>query len=216
MCGLPQSLASPRPALVAAPVPSPSPYGGRACYWTDLVVRADSGIETLEQTFGRRLALTTPESQSRLYAAPLYALMSRAGSRPLYREVVAPVFTPMGALRAVIDGHADVAPLDSYALALMRRHVPDLVARVRVVASTEPTAIPALVASDHASPAIVAAFLGADRESDSRALMEPLLLTRFETPDLAGYDALRQRFETMRSFWRNHPLAETIHPTFVL
>src|SRR5579872_107128 len=50
MCGLPQSLASPRPALVAAPVPSPAAYGGRACYWTDLVVRANSGFATLEQT----------------------------------------------------------------------------------------------------------------------------------------------------------------------
>jgi ABC-type phosphate/phosphonate transport system substrate-binding protein len=129
---------------------------------------------------------------------------------------VAPVFTPMGALRAVIDGHADVAPLDSYALALMRRHASDLVAQVRVVASTEPTAIPALVASGPASPAIVDAFLAADRRADSRALMEPLLLTRFEKPDPAAYDALRQRFEAMRAFWRSHPLAETIHPTFAL
>jgi ABC-type phosphate/phosphonate transport system substrate-binding protein len=215
MCGLPQSLASPRPALVAAPVPSPAAYGGRACYWTDLVVRADSGFATLEQTFGHRLALTTPESQSG-YAAPLYELMKNGSARPLYREVVAPVFTPMGALRAVIDGHADVAPLDSYALALMRRHAPDLVAQVRVVASTEPTAIPALVASGEASPAIVAAFLGAGREAGSLALMESLLLERFETPDPAAYDALRHRFESMRAFWRSHPLAETIHPSFAL
>lgn len=215
MCGLPQSLASPRPALVAAPVPSPAAYRGRACYWTDLVVRVDSGFETLEQTFGHRLALTTPESQSGC-AAPLHALMARAGSEPLYREVVAPVFTPMGALRAVIERQADVAPLDSYALALMQRHASDLAAQVRVVASTEPTAIPALVASGSASLAIVDAFLAADRQADSRAVMEPLLLTRFEKPDLAAYDALRQRFETMRAFWRSHPLAETIHPTFVL
>ena len=146
MCGLPQSLASPRPALVAAPVPSPAAYRGRAVYWTDLVVRADSEFETLAQTFGHRLALTSSESQSG-YAAPLYELMAHAKGQPLYREVIAPVFTPMGALRSVIDGHADVAPLDSYALALIRRHAPDLVAQVRVVASTEPTAIPAFVAS---------------------------------------------------------------------
>jgi ABC-type phosphate/phosphonate transport system substrate-binding protein len=196
-------------------VPSPAAYRGRACYWTDLVVRADSGFETLEHTFGHRLALTSPESQSG-YAAPLHELMAHAGPRPLYREVIAPVFTPMGALRAVIDGHADVAPLDSYALALMRRHAPDLVAQARVVASTEPTAIPSFVASGAASPAIVAAFLAADRQADSGALLEPLLLTRFEMPDVAGYDALRQRFETMRAFWRSHPLAETIHPTFAL
>ena len=219
MCGLPQSLASPRPALVAAPVPSPAAYRGRACYWSDLVVRADSGFEALAQTFGHRLALTTPESQSG-YAAPLHELMThvptRKGGQPLFREVIAPVFTPMGALRAVIDGHADTAPLDSYALALMRRHAPDLVAEVRVVASTEPTASPSLVASDRAAPAIVAAFLAAERQADSRALMEPLLLTRFEMPDAAAYDALRRRVETMRAVWRSHPLAETIHPSFAL
>ena len=37
MCGLPWSLATPRPTLVVAPRPSPAAYGGRACYWTDLV-----------------------------------------------------------------------------------------------------------------------------------------------------------------------------------
>jgi hypothetical protein len=32
MCGLPWSLATPRPTLVVAPRPSPAAYGGRACY----------------------------------------------------------------------------------------------------------------------------------------------------------------------------------------
>src|SRR6201988_3453901 len=45
MCGLPQSRALPRPALVAAPVPSLSAYRHRAVYWTDMVVRADSEFE---------------------------------------------------------------------------------------------------------------------------------------------------------------------------
>jgi ABC-type phosphate/phosphonate transport system substrate-binding protein len=213
MCGLPQSLAEPRPVPVAAPVPSPAPYAGRACYWTDLVVRADSGFATLEQTFGHRLALTTPESQSG-YAAPLHALMAHGGARPLYREIVAPAVTPAGALQAVIERRADVAPLDSYAFALLQRHAPALVRDVRIVASTEPTAIPSLVASRPPSPAIVAAFLAADRTPAARALMEPLLLTRFERPDPAGYDALRRRFEAMRAFWRRHPLAGSVHPTF--
>jgi len=214
MCGLPQSLAEPRPVLVAAPVPSPAAYGGRACYWTDLVVRADSAFETLEQTIGHRLALTTPESQSG-FAAPLHALMAHGGARPLYREVVAPAITPMGALRAVIERRADVAPLDSYALALMRRHAPQLTAQVRIVAATEPTAIPALVAS-HPVPAITEAFLAAGGDAASGALMEALLLERFVRPDPVGYDALRHRFETVRAFWRRHPLAEIVDPSFAL
>ena len=143
-----------RPALVAAPIPSPSAYGGRGCYWTDLVVRAGSPFQSLEQTFGHRLALTTPESQSG-YAAPLYALMAYGGDKPLYREIIEPRFTPMGALTAVIENKAEVAPLDSYALALLTKYAPQLTAQVRVIKSTEPTAIPAVVASGQA-PAGVA------------------------------------------------------------
>jgi ABC-type phosphate/phosphonate transport system substrate-binding protein len=213
MCGLPQSLAEPRPALIAAPVPSPAAYGGRACYWTELVVRADSGFATLGQTFGHRLALTTPESQSG-FAAPLHALMAHGGARPLYREVVTPAVTPMGALQAVIERRAEVAPIDSYAFTLLQRHAPALTGQVRVVASTEPTAIPALVASGTPRPAIVAACLAADRDPATRALMEPLMLARFVAPDPAAYDALRARFDTMVAFWRGHPLAETVDPTF--
>src|ERR1700730_13987861 len=127
MCGLPWSLATPRPTLVAAPRPSPAAYGGRACYWTDLVVRADSPFQSLEQTFGHRLALTTPESQSG-YAAPLHALMAHGAAKPLYREIIEPRFTPMGALRAVIENKAEVAPIDSYAWALLAKYAPALTA----------------------------------------------------------------------------------------
>lgn len=212
MCGLPYSLARPQPALVAAPVPSPAAYAGRACYWSDIVVRADSPFRSLEQTFGHRLALTTPESQSG-YAALLHALMPFGNARPLYREIIEPRFTPMGALTAVIEKKAEVAPLDSYAFALLSKYARELTSQVRVVRSTEPTAIPALVASVH-SPAIAAAFLAAGKKPETRALMDRLLLGSFAHPEAAPYDALRERFLTMQAFWRRHPLAETAHPLF--
>jgi ABC-type phosphate/phosphonate transport system substrate-binding protein len=213
MCGLPYSLATPRPALVVAPIPSPRAYGGRACYWTDVVVRADSPFQALEQTFGHRLALTTPESQSG-YAALLHALMPYGGDKPIYREIVEPRFTPLGALTAVIEDKAEVAPLDSYALALLAKYAPDLTAQVRVIKSTEPTAVPALVASGPASPKLTAAFLAADATPSMRALMDQLLLARFARPEVKAYDALRERFLTMQAFWRRHPLAEKAHPLF--
>jgi ABC-type phosphate/phosphonate transport system substrate-binding protein len=213
MCGLPYSLATPRPTLVVAPIPSPAAYGGRACYWSDVVVRADSPFQTLEQTFGHRLALTTPESQSG-YAALLYALMPFGTAKPLYREIVEPRFTPMGALTAVIEKKAEVAPLDSYAFALLSRYAPELTSQVRVVRSTEPTAIPALVASGAASPTVTAAFLNARDQPKTAALMDQLLLGSFARPDLPAYDELRERFLTMQAFWRRYPLAETAHPLF--
>ena len=213
MCGLPYSLAAPQPTLVVAPVPLPAAYGGRACYWSDVVVHADSPFQTLEQTFGHRLALTTPESQSG-YAALLYALMPYAGAKPLYREIVEPRFTPMGALTAVIEKKAEVAPLDSYAFALIAKSAPELAAQVRVIKSTEPTAIPALVASGPPSPAIMAAFLKAGDDPAARAVMDQLLLDRFARPETPAYDDLRKRFLTMQAFWRRHALSETAHPLF--
>ena len=65
-----------------------------------LVVHADSRFATLSDTFGRRLALTSPESQSG-YAAALHHLMPFGTATPLYGEVVAPQVTPQGAVRAV-------------------------------------------------------------------------------------------------------------------
>ena len=213
MCGLPYSLATPRPALVVAPIPSPRAYGGRACYWTDVVVRADSPFQTLEQTFGHRLALTTPESQSG-YAALLHALMPYAGDKPLYREIIEPRFTPMGALTAVIEKKAEVAPLDSYAFALLAKYSSELTAQIRVIKGTEPTAVPALVASSSASPKLTAAFLAAGTKPSVRSLMDQLLLASFARPEVRAYDALRERFLTMQAFWRRHPLAEKAHPLF--
>jgi ABC-type phosphate/phosphonate transport system substrate-binding protein len=213
MCGLPYSLAMPQPELVAAPVPSPAGYGGRACYWSDIVVRADSPFETIEQTFGHRLALTTPESQSG-YAALLHALMPHAASTPLYREIIEPRFTPMGALMAVIERKAEVAPLDSYAFALLSRYAPDLTAQVRVVMRTEATPAPLLVASGPVPPAVGAAFLAAREKPSAAAMMDQLLLDRFAQPEHRAYDDLRERFVAVRAFWCRHPLARVAHPLF--
>jgi ABC-type phosphate/phosphonate transport system substrate-binding protein len=135
--------------------------------------------------------------------------MRYGSDQPLYREVVAPTFTPIGSLMSVIEQRAEVAPLDSYAFALLRKHVPELTAQVRVVKSTEPTAIPALVASGAASAKIAQAFLATDP-----AVLEPLLLDRFVLPDEAPYEVLRERFDAMIAFWRAHPLATTLHQDF--
>lgn len=213
MCGLPYSLATPRPVLVAAPVPSPSAYGDRPRYWTDFVVRADSRFETLEQTFGHRAAFTATESQSG-FAAPLHALMSYGERAPLYREIIEPRLTPMGALTAVTENRADVAPLDSYALALLQKHAPALTSRVRVIASTEPTAIPVLVASASPPAGLADSIFGLGDDPAVRPVLDELLIRRFTRPDEREYDALRERFVTVRSFWRRHPLATVIHSAF--
>jgi ABC-type phosphate/phosphonate transport system substrate-binding protein len=214
MCGLPFSRSDSRPQIVAAPVPSPPDFRGVPQYWSEMVVRRDSAFQTPEDTFGGRIALTAPNSQSGCLAA-LYYLTTLAEKFPLYQEVIAPQITPLGAMSAVIDGAAEVAPIDSYAFCLLQKYRRDLTSQLRIVARTPHTPIPPLVASRPGLPPLQAAFLEADRIASMAPLMEGLLLQRFVRPDPDSYDALRLNFETATRYWREHRLAATIHPAFV-
>jgi len=219
MCGLPISLCDPMPRMVAAPVPSPAPYRDLPQYWSEFVVGSDSRFHTLEQTFGTRIALTVNHSQSG-YAAALEHLMQFKTPTPLYEEVIAPQFTPMGALTAVVEGRAEIAPVDSWALALLSKHRPDLTARIRVVAVTETTAVPALVASPGlsldpgAQEHLQASILRAHLMPALNEVREKLLLNRFVKPDPAGYRLLRSRWDAAATYWRSRAFARQIHPAF--
>ena len=223
MCGLPYSRADPKPTLIAAPVPSPAEFAGLPKYWSELVVRRDSRFTDLQSTFGGKICFTAPNSQSG-YAAALQYLMafdvarsSKAGARsPLYREIAAPAITPLGAVTAVVAGTADVAPIDAYAYTLLQKHRGDLTSRLRTVARTARTPIPPLVASIEGATALRAAFTAAHRDPALKVLLAGLELSHFVTPDPRDYDALRISFESATAYWRAHPLAEIVHPAFVV
>jgi hypothetical protein len=214
MCGLPFSLSDPRPELIAAPVPRPADFHGLPQYWSEMVVRQDSGYRSIGDSFGARIALTVPDSQSGCLAALGY-LMTVADRFPLYREVITPRITPLGAMSAVIDGAAEVAPVDSYAYCLLQKFRPDLTSQLRIIARTAPTPIPPLIASTSGLDALQRVFLEAHRIAAIAPLMTDLLLERFVRPDPHTYDALRVNFEAAGRFWREHRLAAVMHPAFL-
>jgi ABC-type phosphate/phosphonate transport system substrate-binding protein len=223
MCGLPYSRADPKPLLIAAPVPAAAEFAGLPKYWSELVVRSDSPFYDLQSTFGGKICLTAPNSQSG-YAAALQYLMAfdasrtaKAGARsPLYREIAAPAVTPLGAVTAIVAGTADVAPIDAYAYRLLQKHRGDLTSKLRTVACTARTPIPPLVASIEGATGLRAAFTAAHRDPALKVLLGGLELSHFVTPDPRDYDALRISFESAKAYWRKHSLAEIVHPAFVV
>jgi ABC-type phosphate/phosphonate transport system substrate-binding protein len=228
MCGLPFSRTQPQPVLIAAPIPSPPEFHGAAGYWSDFVVREDSAFRTVPDTFGRRITFTVPGSQSGCAAALTHLMMAHrelAGHEPLraplFSEVIAPTITPLGALAAVVDGAAEIAPIDSYALRLLRRYRPDLTSAVRVVGQTLPTPIPPLVASAASASqkdlaALQSAFLQAHQNPSQKSLMDELLLLGFARPGPNAYAVLRERFDAAAAYWRSNRLADHTHPAFAL
>jgi ABC-type phosphate/phosphonate transport system substrate-binding protein len=204
MCGYPWALRRDRPRLLASPVPRPARYGNQPVYFTDFVVRAQSPFKTLDDTFGRRLAYSIENSHSGYNAARYHLLAYRTPARrTLYAETVGPLVSQRRVLDAVIDGRADIGPIDSYLLDLWRAHLPQVVANVRVIATTEPAPSAPLVASpdiaEDTCSRLTAALLDAHRDPALASSLETLLLERF-------VDAAPARFEV---FLERHRAAES-------
>ncbi len=195
MCGLPYSQRTPKPTLLAAPLPSPQRYAGRALYFTDLVVAAASPHQTLEDTFGGTVGYTLAESMSGGVALRAHLAPFRTEARPrLYTRSVGNLIHARGVIEALVAGSIDVGPLDSYCHDLLKQYDPDFAAQVRTVASTSGMPIPPIVATAVVGDSQLARLRGAFRVA-ARApeLVEPmarLLLTGFAVPTPSDYDVL--------------------------
>ena len=198
MCGYPYALAAPKPALLAAPVPSPGAYGGKPVYWSDIVVRADASWVELGDVFGHRLAYTIEDSQSGYQAArELLAPYARERGNRMFRATVGPLFTPRRVAEAIIAGEADVGPIDSYAHDLIRAHEPELAALLKTIATTPRAPIPPLVAAPGIATADVehlrAALLDIAQADELRSIRSALLLDGFVLVDPEDYGLLLER-----------------------
>jgi len=194
MCGYPRSQAQPQPRVLAASVPSPRPYDGRPVYWTDIIVPIDSPITRLEETFGRKFAYTTEDSQSG-YQAPRLLFARHAHGAALFSATVGPLVTPRRIVEAVVAGDADAGPLDSYVHDLLRLHEPALASRLRVVATTPATPIPPLVAAPgidaDIAERIADALIAAGESAALEAIRTTLQLECFARVTAADYAVLR-------------------------
>jgi ABC-type phosphate/phosphonate transport system substrate-binding protein len=198
MCGYPWATwheATGRPVALAAPVPSPPAFADRPIYWTDIVVRDDSRIATLDDLVGTRFAYTTEESQSgyqatrRFFAEPA---LKRGGQ--MFATAVGPLITPRRVVEAIVADEADAGPLDAWWHALLCRHEPALAARLRTIATTAPTPIPLVVCSagiaDDIRQRLADAFDHVGRIDALAGVRDILLLDRFVEPATSNYDSL--------------------------
>ena len=197
MCGLPFALRPKRPTILAAPVPSVPRYGGRAVYWSDLAVRADSPARTLADTFGGRAGYTLKDSQSGYFAFRHHLMTQYADTLMPYQEIVGRLMNPRGVIKALAEGRIDIGPLDSYCHDLIRAGDPAFAAQVQVVQSTDPTPMPPIVATATLDAATVqrlrAAFLAVVDERTLAGARAMLLLERFVVPDAADYELTKRR-----------------------
>ena len=202
--GIPLSRADPAPSCLAAPVPEPARLSRRRpVYWTNLVVaHGRSRFARSTDAFGKRIAFTTPDSQSG-YQAPraFFAPHARRAVRRCSPRPSDRLITPRRVVEAVLAGEADIGPVDSYAFDLMRRHEPHGSRRFAVIARTAPTPIPPLVGAPGLPPTTSHSALsggplvrrrGRRARRDARCASAPRIRTAASAAD---YDVLREAAE---------------------
>ena len=199
MCGLPFSLRTPQATILAAPVPSVPRYGGKAVYWSDIAVRADSPLQSLEDTLGKRAGYTLKDSQSGYFAFRHHLLRGFPSQAYPYSRITGNLLNPRGVIQALAEGRIDVGPLDSYVHDLLKASDPAFAAQVRTIDTTDPTPMPPFVATaaldDATLTRIRNAFLAVHEEPSLDAARATLLLDRFVVPDPEVYRTTRERAE---------------------
>jgi len=197
MCGLPYSLRAPTPQLIAAPVPSLPRYADRAVYCTDLAVRADANYEKFEDIFGGRLGYTVRDSQSGYYALRHYLQRFGKPARELYGSITGDLIHARGVIAALADGRIDVGPLDGYVHDLLRHLEPGFAGQVRVIACTDFTAMPPLLATGALAPGVLdalrQALLAVGEAPELEGARGTLLLKRFAVTRPEDYVPTRER-----------------------
>jgi len=197
MCGLPASRRLPAPTILAAPVPALPRYRGQAVYMSDIAVKADSRFQNLEDTFGGIAGYTLKDSQSGYFAFRTF-LLSRY-PKAKYSKIVGGLLNPRGVIKALAAGTIDVGPLDGYVFDLIRSGDAEFASQVRVIAATDPTPMPPLVATASLAEEEVeklrAAFLRIREERSLDEARNTLLIERFVVPELKAYDETKRRAE---------------------
>ncbi|GAC1364414.1 MAG: hypothetical protein NVSMB44_23700 [Ktedonobacteraceae bacterium] len=187
--------------LLAAPVLTGARYQGRPHYFSDVVVRASGPYGTFADLRGCTWAYNEGASHSGCNLVN-YSLLER-GLSPRYFGQLVRSGSHLNSLRMVLAGDADAAAIDSHLLAVVLRNDAQLAARVRVVDTFGPSAVPPVVVARRLDAGLkhamreVLTTLHHDPFS-ARALREGGI-ERFVPVDDAWYDDIRHMFARVQT-----------------
>ena len=197
VCGWPYvRLADIRPSpveLLAAPVLRGARYAGRPVYFSDIIVRADSRLQSFADLRGCAWSYNEPLSYSG-YLATLFRLVQLGQTRGFFGTVVEAGWHE-DSIKMVVSGDVDASAIDSQVLWIELRRHPQLRTQLRVIDTLGPAPIQPIVAGRHLPQRIRTAIrdtllsLGAER-ADKRLLAQGGV-DRFVAVSNEFYDVIR-------------------------
>jgi phosphonate transport system substrate-binding protein len=182
---------------LAAPVLRGARYGGQPVYYSDVIVRRRSPLQSFADLRGRSWAYNEAYSQSG-YGITRYHL-ARAGETRGYFGRLRAAGRHDRAIRLVTAGQIDAAAIDSHHLETYLLRRPRLAAALRVIDTLGPSPIqPVLVRhslSEHAREDLGSALEHLPADPAMQSAMAGALVERFVRVDDRAYDPVRRMRE---------------------
>jgi len=212
ICGLPfarrHRVAKNQLQAIVAPVMQASRYQNRPVYFSDIIVKADSELQSFDDLSGKILCYNDPGSNSG-YNLVRQRLLQSGYPSNFFGKVI-PSGSHQRSIRWVVEGIADCSAIDSTVLEQELGDFPELSPQLRVINSIGPCPMPPVVAAQRLGPAFLEALQSAlcQPDRDLETAMErshiqhyvavqsedyARIATMYETAVEAGYIVLSQK-----------------------
>jgi phosphonate transport system substrate-binding protein len=175
---------------------------GKTVYHSYIIVPKTSPIASFNDLRGKKFAFTDPQSNTGALV-PTYMLAKRGETPKSFFHEVFFSNSHDNSIRAVADGQADGAAVDSLIWEFINNVDPALTAKTRIVEKSPPYGIPPVVVHPALDPTIKKQlkeiFLTLHRDSRAVPLMQKIQVDRFVEGNDAMYDTVREMSRWLES-----------------
>ncbi len=168
---------------------------GKTVYHSYIIANSSSAISSFTDLKGKKFAFTDPQSNTGALV-PTY-MLARMGETPKsYFKEIFYSHSHDNSIRAVADGQADGAAVDSLIWEFINKIEPSLTARTRIVEKSPPYGIPPVVVPAGLDAAtrkkLKEIFLTLHNDKKAVHLLEKIQLDRFVEGNDAMYGTVRE------------------------
>ena len=180
--------------LLAAPVMLDERYQGRPIYFSDVVVRQDSPVQTFADLQGATWAYNEPGSQSGYNVTRYY--LARLGHAAGYFGRVVRAGAHQMALQMVLNGDVNASAIDSTVLEFELQRQPQIARQIRIIDTFGPSPVPPWVIQKSVPEPLKQALrqllveMGEDEEG--QAILAQWDISRFVAVSDSDYNPIRE------------------------
>ncbi len=181
---------------------------GRTVYYSYIIAHHDSEIGSLADMRGKLFAFTDPESNSGCLV-PRHMLATRGETPESFFSSVQYTYAHDNSIRAVAEGVADGAAVDSLIWDFLAATDPVYTSKTKIVAKSPPYGIPPVVVhpdlDKDLKTQLKAIFLSLHQDEETRRILAGLKIDRFVEAEDDLYDSIREMKRMVKSPPKGNP-----------